>query len=329
MTIYLDRLNFTNADDIVRRQGKGLLFPDKIVNTGSVDTLDGNDVLMGTNNGGAGDAYGILNTGTINTSNGNDTISGKGNIGIYNTGRIATGTGDDKIFAIAYANGGLRNYGTIDTGTGNDTITATVNNKYSSGLSNYGTIDTGTGNDTISVTNGISNNGTIKTGSGNDTLESYQRGIDNSRFATIDTGDGDDIITGQSSVSLGGSKPYGIRNDGTISTGVGNDIVDALTGGFGGVGYTNLGDGNDQIRGFGSGRFDGGNDTDTLLFGDGVYSVSATKNFDGFYTITKGTTQMLVKNFEFIGSSNDFTSLISFSSLIGSTIDLTKITQIG
>ena len=111
---------------------------------------------------------------------------------------------------------------------------------------------------------GIRNSGTIDTGAGS----SY--GIYNT--GTIATGSGNDIITG-TSTGTGGT---GIYNDGTIDTGAGRDIVDALTGGFRGIGNTNLGDGDDTLKGFGTGNFDGGNDRDLLLFSAGTYTVSAT-----------------------------------------------------
>jgi hypothetical protein len=315
MTIYLDRLNFTNAADIV----PGPLFSATITNTANVNTLDGDDMLTGIQNFNSASEYGILNIGTIDTGKGNDTISGLGaSGGIKNTGRIITGSGDDKIFTNdRLGNTGLSNYGTIDTGSGNDSI---LDNGANIGLINYGTIDTGTGNDTIASGRFLYNYGAMNTGSGNDTIRSQQ--VINKFNATINTGAGDDTI--KSDIF------FGIDNEGTINTGAGKDIVDSLTQkGFTGNGYLNLGEDNDTIKGFGTGHFDGGNGTDTLLFGDGIYKVSATKNFEGFYTITQGTTQMLVKNFEFIGSSNDFTRLTNFSSLIGGSIDLTKITEIG
>ena len=124
-------------------------------------------------------------------------------------------------------------YINIDSRDDHDTITGTSMSGI--GIRNSGTIDTGAGTDTISATGssyGIYNTGMIATGSGND------------------------IITG-TSTGTGGT---GIYNDGTIDTGAGRDIVDALTGGFRGIGNTNLGDGDDTLKGFGTGNFDGGNE---------------------------------------------------------------------
>ena len=141
--------------------------------------------------------------------------------------------------------------------------------------------------------NGIQNNGD---------------GIQNAGI--INTGKGNDSIT-----ATGGS----LNNDGTIDTGDGNDIVDALTGGFSSTGTTLLGNGNDILKGFGTGNFDGGNDKDTLLFGTGSYTVSDNVNLDGFYTISKGSINMFVKDFEFIGSASNPDAVLCFSNVIGET----------
>jgi hypothetical protein len=132
---------------------------------------------------------------------------------------------------------------------------------------------------------------------------------------TINTGNGNDTITCYGH--------YGIANMRSIDTGEGNDIVDALTGGFSGggtilLGTTNLGNGNDVIKGFGSGYFDGGLGTDKLLFGSGTYTVSNSTN-NGFYTINDGATDMLVQGFEFVGSASNSSVGFSFSSVIGGT----------
>jgi hypothetical protein len=58
---------------------------------------------------------------------------------------------------------------------------------------------------------------------------------------------------------------------------------------------------------------------DKLLFGTGSYTVSDAVNLEGFYTVNNGTTDMFVKNFEFIGSANDPAAAFSFSSVIGET----------
>jgi hypothetical protein len=222
---------------------------------------------------------------------------------------------------------GIDNFGTIDTGAGNDTIEGFAGRN--GGINNFGTIDTGAGNDTIkgelffiSISN--KENSTINTGAGNDIITGSGGfvGILNEENSTINTGAGNDSISGD-----GGNT--GIFNNGTIDTGAGNDIIDigagnditdALTGGFSGNGITRLGDGDDTIKGFGTGSFDGGNgNEDELLFYSGSYSVSDSANLDGFYTVTSGTTDMFVKNFEFIGSADNPAAAFSFSDFIGET----------
>ncbi|MGL5076537.1 MAG: hypothetical protein ACRDBG_12050, partial [Waterburya sp.] len=110
-----------------------------------------------------------------------------------------------------------------------------------------------------------------------------------------------------------------IYNDGIIDTGKGNDIVDALTGGFIGAGTTQLGNGADTLKGFGSGFFEGGNGKDTLFFDTGSYTVSDNVNSDGFYTVSNGSTDMFIKDFEFISSASDPGDAFSFSSVVGET----------
>jgi hypothetical protein len=80
-----------------------------------------------------------------------------------------------------------------------------------------------------------------------------------------------------------------------------------------------LGNGNDMLKGFGSGFFDGGSGNDALLFGTGTYTVSDIPNIDGFYTVNNGSIDMLVKNFELIGSASDPAAALSFASVIGET----------
>ena len=50
-------------------------------------------------------------------------------------------------------------------------------------------------------------------------------------------------------------------------------MFDALVGGWAGGGRADLGAGNDVVRGFGSGTFDGGLGTDALTFNAGTYSI--------------------------------------------------------
>jgi hypothetical protein len=195
--------------------------------------------------------------------------------------------------------------GTINTGSGNDTITGKTS---------------GYGLDPDQRFCGILNEGIINTGDGNDTITGKKSGTGFGTFygifnqGTIDTGEGNDTI-------IGTCKPgIGILNNGEIKTGEGQDIVDALIGGFAGTGTTNLGLGKDTLVGFGSGFFNGGGGgQDVLLFGAGSYDISASANAEGFFTISFGGTDMLVKNFELIGSAADPTSAVDFASVTGTT----------
>lgn len=90
----------------------------------------------------------------------------------------------------------------------------------------------------------------------------------------INTGRGNDTITGSS-----------IANSGTIKTGAGKDVIDALKGGFRGIGDPDfdgpigkayLGKGNDTLKGFGQGIFYGGKGEDRICFGKGTYEIIGT-----------------------------------------------------
>jgi hypothetical protein len=264
-----------------------------VLNDGTINTGIGDDIIAGTDTSFFGiSGYGIFNNGIIETEVGNDTITGNATVGIYNNfnSTINAGAGNDTITGIG-AITGILNFGIINTGAGNDTITGVGGS--ASGIFNNSMINTGAGDDTINgILFGIYNDGSINTGAGNDT------------------------ITGTNTITSG------ISNYGTIETGNGDDIVDALTGGFTGTGNTLLGNGADILKGFGSGLFDGGNGKDQLLFGSGTYTVSTTINGDGFYTISNGTIDMFVKNFELIGSASNSFEVFNFASVIGETFIL-------
>jgi hypothetical protein len=178
---------------------------------------------------------------------------------------------------IAGAGGGIEILGTLNTGDGNDTIKASTTDF--TGLDIYGKINTGNGNDTI-------------TGIGFCRDGDCGAGIDNR--VLINTGAGDDTITGSS-----------MANSGKINTGTGNDVVDFLKGGFRGpgdadfdgpIGKTFLGEGQDILKGFGSGIFYGGTGKDKMLFGKGVYVFSNS-------TIVSGGVTMKANDFEQVGGT--------------------------
>jgi hypothetical protein len=110
---------FTNGSDFA------IDLDDGIFNENTqVDTLNGNDTILGS-----GGYTGIQNNGEINTGRGNDLIIGQGNgNGIYldnSSTTLNTGDGSDLIAAYAGDVGyGIFNYGTIDTGRGRAEICA-------------------------------------------------------------------------------------------------------------------------------------------------------------------------------------------------------------
>ena len=136
MAIELSNLTFTEEDDIVPASGE-----EEIINTGSANTLAGNDQITGI-----GSDYGFKNLGVLNTDDGEDIIYGNGlgrtsNVGIYNTGTLNAGEGNDLITGLGlftfnpYCDG-IYNSGTLKAGEGNDTITASANQ---GGIYNIGT----------------------------------------------------------------------------------------------------------------------------------------------------------------------------------------------
>jgi hypothetical protein len=122
-------------------------------------------------------------------------------------------------------------------------------------------MDTGDGNDIITGTGSVS--------------------IANTINSTIDTGDGNDLISAM------GTRD-GIENYGTINTGKGNDRIIAdggYCGDFVGSGSVFLGNGQDYLKGFGNGNFNGGNGQDILELTSGSYTIEisgTTVNFTGY-----------------------------------------------
>jgi hypothetical protein len=193
----------------------------------------------------------MYNSGSIDTSDGNDIITGSSNsIGILNVGSINSGNGEDSIIC----RGEFINRGGVFLGDGNDLIS--VDNSYDLPyydiVGNFGFIGTGDGNDTITSTGIIHNQGVIETGNGDDYIK-----------VDIDTEDTPPL--------------YGIYNNGgAINMGDGNDSIIANEGfesAENSSGAWFLGEGDDYIKGFGSGDFYGGNGNDTLELTPGTYTV--------------------------------------------------------
>jgi hypothetical protein len=255
---------------------------------GFMDTGDGNDTITGISN--AFEGVGLRNDDTINTGNGNDIITGTGKLyGILNNVTINTGNGADSLIS----NGMLSNNyfnGGVFLGEGNDSIIANANsNLRNRAIENFHFIETGDGEDIITSTGFIYNQGVIETGNGNDSI----------------------IVNG--SVEGLGTR-YGIYNNGgSINTGDGNDSIIANEGfesGPDSSGAWFLGEGDDYIKGFGSGDFYGGNGNDTLELTPGSYTVGI---WDTSATFTKdGVGLMITSEFERLiagGTIYDFTSL--------------------
>jgi hypothetical protein len=292
-------LDTGKGSDIIT--GRGLDFG--ILNYGTIHTDDGNDLIAGT----SGDIYGssLHNLGVITTGDGNDSITGRATgtarsaLGIYNEETINTGNGNDIITGIGIQ-AGIESYGTINTGNGNDSIIAEtslsplfVGNGVGNSIMNKGGINTGNGNDVITSTGVIYNEGVIETGNGDDSI--------------IVDGGVDDDITGNT---------YGIYNNGgAINMGDGNDSIIANEGfksAENSSGAWFLGEGEDYIKGYGSGDFYGGNGNDTLELTPGTYTVGIWGEAGESPIFTKADQLMITSEFEKLKAGStiyDFASL--------------------
>ena len=275
-------INTGNGDDIITAIGGGSGIESRVRTT--INTGDGNDIITATGDGGWGI---LLLDGAIDTGEGNDIINGTGGLsGLVFSGnvfsnvgsRINTGEGHDIISGTGSEYGIESNY--IDTGNGDDIISGTGSQL---GFTNF-YIDTGNGDDTISGTGG-------------------QYGF--ASYKNLETGEGNDIIT-----SIGV-----IYNEGVINTGDGNDSIIANEG-FesdpNSSGSLFLGDGEDYIKGFGSGDFYGGNGNDTLELTPGTYTVGIWGEGGESPIFTKGNQLMITSEFEKLKAGStiyDFTSL--------------------
>jgi hypothetical protein len=191
MAIELSNIIFTDLADIVP-----LSWVEEIVNTGFVNTLAGNDVIIGT---GGYYYYGFENVGALNTDDGNDTITGTGiGYGIVNVGVISMGNGEDSIISQGeFVNGynELPVNSWVSLGDGNDIISST------SVIYNASTINTGNGEDSIISQGKLSNSGGVFLEEGNDSIivdivvDTDFPNFVLENFNVIETGDGNDTIT--------------------------------------------------------------------------------------------------------------------------------------
>jgi len=227
----------------------------------------------------------MYNTGFIDTSDGDDIITSSSNtVSISNSGIINTGNGEDSIIC----QGEFSNSGGVFLGDSNDLISVNYS-PYSYILTNFTFIGAGDGDDTITSNGSILNYGVIETGNGDDSI-----------IVGLDI---------EGSTSVGGINNYG----GLINMGDGNDSIIAY-GGFGSAANSSgawfLGEGNDYIKGFGSGDFYGGNGNDTLELTPGTYTVGIW-NTSATFT-TDGVGLMITSEFEKLKAGStiyDFTSL--------------------
>jgi hypothetical protein len=329
------------------RFGNNNGFNFNIVNFGTLNTGDGNDMINGShqNFGSYAEYGGIYNSGTLNTGGGNDTITGYGTeYGFLSEdGTLNTEDGNDIItfsgrdYGILLNRYDFSNFerSTLNTGEGNDIIIG-IGSKY--GITNGITVNTGNGQDSIISEGGFINYGKVVLGYGNDSIVAnayYERALDNKD--TIETGDGNDTIT------ITGV----IYNEGVINTGDGDDSIivdggfDEITGAIYGIynngGVINMGDGNDSIianevfksgansseawflgegddyiKGFGSGDFYGGRGNDTLELTPGTYTVGIWGEAGESPIFTKDDQLMITSEFEKLKAGStiyDFTSL--------------------
>jgi hypothetical protein len=175
-------------------------------------------------------------------------------------------------------------------GDGNDSIIAERN--FSNAFENYNFIETGDGNDIITSTGVFYNEGIINTGNGDDSII---------------------VDGGVNGTDMG----YGIlyNNGGAINMGDGNDSIIANEGfesGPNSSGAWFLGEGEDYIKGFGSGDFYGGNGNDTLELTPGTYTVGIWGEAGESPIFTKGSQLLITSEFETLiagGITYDFASL--------------------
>jgi hypothetical protein len=301
------RIDTGDGNDIILGIIQPGIYGDGIYNRiGTIDTGDGDDKIIGLSEGGSGI---VMEGSTIITGDGQDTVTGIGNgygIVLLSASVLDTGKDNDIITGSSIYSEGI-----INTSSGEDSI-------ISQGmLINYGGVFLEDGNDSIVIdtdfpTYGLSNSNVIETGDGNDIITST--GII-SNVGVINTGNGDDSIIVDGGVDNGGTR-YGINNyGGSINTGDGNDSIIANEGfesAPNSSGAWFLGEGEDYIKGYGSGDFYGGNGNDTLELTPGTYTVGIWGEGGQSPIFTKGDQLMITSEFEKLKAGStiyDFTSL--------------------
>jgi hypothetical protein len=326
MAIDISTLMFTDEDDVVPASGE-----EQIVNTGSANTLTGDDIITGTAIRGRDTVNtiyngvpAIYNIGTLNTDDGNDLI-----MGIRNEQE-----GNDNDFSYDLSYGILNEKGIIDTGEGNDTIIG-INNITNSGSTSssfgidyyFGTLNTGNGNDIITGTAKQSGfrgyGGILDTGNGNDIITGTgQNGIE-SYWRVFSTGDGDDTLIGNGD-RLGSGIVIA-----SLNTGDGKDIIIGTNTTGKGTGISNnLYSNGDFSISNPSLETENDNDIITGIGFIGIYNSGAINTGNGDDIISGIGTRWGLENFGTIntGNGNDsiiteggFFSRFSESNTVGST----------
>lgn len=326
----LATLAWTNAGN-----DYGLGVPDPVALTGgssaaSANALRGDDRVRGTGNHGEQGIGSRLDNGLFTMDLGNDVFEGIGAAG-ETVPHSGVGSGAPQaaetliVLGSGYAGISLSGQSILNTSTASGR-TLLSDNDVIVGRGGAG-VNGGDGGDGIVVECGSM----ITTGDGADRITGFGGaggaggcggsggdGIYVSKGSSILTGGGADTITGSGGLdavletaplgseltisqgSKGSGWGAGIHNDGRIDTGAGRDVLDALQGGFTGCGDYYLGDGNDQVRGFGDGTFYGDAGFDSLLLpgtGDD-YTITLIAGSQSDFTIQRGCETMTALSFE-------------------------------
>ena len=244
---------------------------------------------------------------SLNLGDGNNKIEASDQIN-FSDGYSYLGKGNDKIIssrAISVSNGSVSGIG-LSTGDGNDLVSVEYNGQPPNAFSS----DVG-----LDVT------GFLSTGLGDDQVVSKVMGyVEATRLegillvgaSQIDLGPGNDRITGYSNYRFGIS----VDQDALVSTGEGDDVFDAITGGIWLAGGVNLDGGNDSayldLRGSqytgdtaNTGRFDGGDGIDTLYLPEGFYRIRANAVYLNSYSVQHqdSGSPFYINRFEMIGNA--------------------------
>ena len=137
------------------------------LNTGSIRTGNGSDLLVGLGGEGGDGGNGWYGVGGSNRNGGN---GGDGGDGLRNEGgRIETGNGDDVIIGIGGAAGAA--------GAAGNAGSAGTPGRQGFGVYNSGIIDMGRGDDVLDAgSGGFGGNGTVKMGFGDDVVKGFGSG---------------------------------------------------------------------------------------------------------------------------------------------------------